>query len=111
MVEVTATGKNLRVSPTKIRPIAENFRGQPAEKALDSLRFVPRKGAVYLAKVLKSALANARDSKNIDPKELRIKDVLVDEGTSLKRTRPVARGSAHQILKRTSQIKIVLEGK
>ena len=111
MVEVTATGKNLRVSPKKVRPIAKKFRGQPAEKVLDSLRFVPRKGAVYLAKVLKSAMANAKDNKNIDPKKLIIKDVLVDEGASLKRTRPVSRGSAHRILKRTSQIKVVLEGK
>jgi len=111
MVEVVAIGKNLRVSPRKVRPIAKNFRGQAAEKALDSLRFVPRKAAVQLAKVLKSAIANARDNKNIDTKELVIKDILVDEGPSLKRTRPVSRGSAHRVLKRTSQIKVVLEGK
>lgn len=111
MIEVVAIGKNLRVSPKKVRPIAKNFRGQAAEKALDSLRFVPRKAAVHLAKVLKSAIANAQDNKNLNPKELVIKEVLVDEGPSLKRTRPVSRGSAHQVLKRTSQIKVVLEGK
>jgi large subunit ribosomal protein L22 len=111
MVEVVAIGKNLRVSPKKVRPVAKNLRGQAAEKALASLRFVSKKAAVPLAKVLKSAIANAQNTKSMHTDKLIIKEILVDEGPSLKRVRPVSRGAAHQILKRTSLIKVVLEEK
>jgi len=111
MVEVVAVAKNLRVSPKKVRPVAKNFRGQAAKKALDSLRFVQKKAAVPLAKVLKSAIANAQDNKGLNPDQLIIKEILIDEGSVLKRVRPGSRGTAHQVLKRTSQIKVVLEGK
>lgn len=111
MTEVEATSKNLRVSPKKVRLVAKNFLGKPAREALDSLRFVPKKAAVPITKVLKSAMANAQNNKQLKPEGLVIKEILVDAGPTLKRIRPVSRGAAHQILKRTSRIKVVLEEK
>lgn len=111
MVEVVAISKNLRISAKKLRPVAKNFKGQKASTAVDSLRFVTKKAATPLAKVLKSAIANAQNNNHLDPDKLIIKEILVDEGSTLKRSRPVSRGAAHPILKRTSQIKVVLEAK
>ncbi len=111
MTEVIAISKNLRISPKKARLVAENFSGKPAQEALDSLRFVPKKAAVPITKVLKSAIANAQNNKRLKPEGLVIKEILVDAGPTLKRIRPVSRGAAHQILKRTSHIKVVLEEK
>ena len=111
MVEVVAIGKNLRVSAKKVRPVAKNFQGRKALVAYDSLRFVPKKAAAPLAKVLKSAIANAQNNNKLAPENLVIKEILIDEGPTLKRWQPVSRGTAHPILKRTSQIKVVLEGK
>ena len=108
MSEVTAIGKNLRVSPKKVRIIARNFSGKEARSALNSLKFVQKKAAVPLSKVIKSAIANAENNKQLKGQELVIKAIMVDEGPTLKRIRPVSRGAAHQILKRTSQIKVVL---
>src|SRR4030042_4457582 len=110
MSEVTAVSKNLRVSPKKVRLIAYNLRGKNAESALESLRFVPRKAATPLYKVLKSAIANAKNNFKLEIDHLKIKELLVDEGKTMKRYRPVSRGAAHQILKRTTNIKVVLEG-
>ena len=111
MTEVIAISKNLRISPKKARLVAENFSGKPAQEALDSLRFVPKKAAVPITKVLKSAIANAQNNKRLKPEGLIIKEILVDAGPTLKRIRPVSKGAAHQILKRTSHIKVVLEEK
>jgi large subunit ribosomal protein L22 len=111
MVETSAVSKNLRISPKKVRLVAENFSGKPAQEALDSLRFVPKKAALPISKVLKSAISNAQNNKQLKPEGLVIKEILVGAGPTLKRIRPVSRGGAHQILKRTSHIKIVLEEK
>jgi len=109
MTEVIAVSKNLRVSPKKVRLVAYNLRGRPAETSLESLRFVPRKSAMPLYKVLKSAIANATNNFKLDTSSLKIKEILIDEGPTLKRYRPVSRGAAHRILKRTTHIKVVLE--
>jgi len=108
MSEVIAIGKNLRVAPKKVRIIARNFSGKEAKAALSSLKFVQKKAAVPLAKVLKSAIANAENNKQLKGQELVIKAIMVDEGPTLKRIRPVSRGASHQILKRTSQVKVIL---
>ena len=109
MTEVIAVSKNLRISPKKVRLVAYNLRGKSAETSLESLRFVPRKSAVPLYKVLKSAIANAKNNFKLDTDSLKIKEILIDEGPTLKRYRPVSRGAAHRILKRTTHIKVVLE--
>jgi large subunit ribosomal protein L22 len=111
MVEVVAIGKNLRISSKKIRPITEKLRGQKAVVVLESLRFTPKKAAGPLAKVLKSAIANAENNNKLEAEKLIIKEVLVDSGPTLKRWRAGPRGSAQSILKRTSSIRVVLEEK
>jgi ribosomal protein L22, bacterial type len=109
MAEVIAVSKNLRISPKKVRLVAYNLRGKSAETSLESLRFVPRSSATPLYKVLKSAIANAKNNFKLDTASLKIKEILIDEGPTLKRYRPVSRGAAHRILKRTTHIKVVLE--
>jgi len=109
MEQAIAEGKNLRISPKKVRFVAHNLRGKQAAGIVESLRFVPRKAALPLLKVVKSAMANAEKNKGLKPEKLFIKEILVNEGPVMKRFRPVSRGSAHSILKRTSHIKVVLE--
>ncbi len=111
MVEVTSISKNVRISPKKVRVVASNFHGKKAVVALETLRFVPKRAATPLSKVLKSAIANAQNNKGIKPDGLIIKEILVNAGPTMKRIRPVSRGAAHRILKRTSHIKVVLEEK
>jgi len=110
MTEVIAIGKNFRISPKKLRVVADNFRGKNAKESLESLRFVTRKAAAPLSKVLKSAIANGKNNLGLNESKLIIKEILVDSGPTLKRFQPVSRGSAHSILKRSSHLKIVLEG-
>lgn len=111
MTQAIAEGKNLRVSAKKVRLVAENLAGKKATQTLDHLKFVQKKAALPLSKVLKSAIANAQNNKNLKSENLIVKEVLVNEGPTLKRIRPVSRGAAHRILKRTSNIKVILEEK
>ncbi len=111
MSEVIAESKNLRISPKKMRVVAKNFKGKQAEAVLETLRFVQRKAATPISKVVKSALANAKQNKGLRTQDMFIKEITVNEGPTLKRFRPVSRGAAHRILKRSSRIKVVLEDK
>lgn len=111
MVEVVAESKNLRISAKKVRVVAKNFHGKPAALVLETLRFVSRKAAAPLSKVVKSAIANATQNKGLKAEELFVKEISVNEGPTLKRFRPVSRGATHRILKRTSHIKVILEEK
>ncbi|MBN1403780.1 MAG: 50S ribosomal protein L22 [Opitutales bacterium] len=107
-MEVQATTKFVRISPTKIRDLARVIRGKRAEDAVNLLRFIPRKGARLLSKTLKSAMANAENNNNLSADSLVITKVLVDEGPAIKRFKPAARGSAHPFKKRITHINIVL---
>ena len=98
-----------RISPRKVRPIADMIRGKFADKALDLLRYQPQRGARMLEKVLKSALANAEDRRAPNLNRLMVAGVRVDQGPMFKRMRPRARGMATIIKKRMSHIHIVLE--
>lgn len=111
MSEVIAESKNIRISPKKLRVVAKNFQGKGAEAALETLRFVQRKAATPISKVVKSALANAKQNKGLKTQEMFIKEITVNAGPTLKRFRPVSRGAGHRILKRSSRIKVVLEDK
>jgi large subunit ribosomal protein L22 len=108
-MEIEASAKNLRVSAKKIRPIVVGLRGAKAVNVIEALSFVPKKGSTPLVKVLKSAVANAKNNRNLKEDQLVIKEIFIDEGPTMKRFRPVSRGSAHSILKRTSNIKVILE--
>ncbi len=108
-MEVRAVAKYLRVSPYKVRLVADLVRGKKVEEALTLLKFLPKKGGRLINKTLRSAVANAENMQTIDVDTLIIKTIMVDEGPSLKRWRPRAMGRATRILKRTSHITMVLE--
>jgi len=109
-MEAKATAKFIIVSPRKVRLVADQLRGFSYPEAMDILRFIPRKGATLLARVMESARSNARQQVGDGMKEadLYVKKVYVDEGPRLKRFRPRARGRGMARLKRTSHITVVL---
>lgn len=109
MTEVVAQIKYLRVSPKKLRQVADLVRGLAPAAALAQLKFLPKGAAQPLADSLKSALANAANNLKLKEENLRIKTLEIGEGPRLKRFRPVSRGTAHQYKRRTSHIKIILE--
>ena len=108
-----ASHKYARVSPRKVRPLADMVRGKFADEALDILRFQPQRGARMLEKVINSALGSAQDpdqtrGKSVDVDNLIVAEARVDGGPMFKRIRPRARGMAFQIKKRMSHIHITL---
>ncbi len=109
-MDVVATSKFVRMSPTKVRDLARKLQGLPVAKALQITdpRLSSRKAAYLISKTLKSAIANAEHNDNLSVDELTVKLAVIDEGPVLKRYWPRARGSASPILKRTCHIKVVL---
>ncbi len=108
-----ASHKFARVSPRKVRPLADMVRGKFADEALDILRYQPQRGARLLEKVINSALGSAQDpdqtrGKSVDVDNLIIAEARVDGGPMFKRIRPRARGMAFMIKKRMSHIHITL---
>lgn len=103
--------KNVRISPKKLRVIAEVVRGMEAEKALAFLKFAPKKGADILYKVLYSAVSNAEHNDKQNRSTLYVDTLLVQKGMVYKRGRPVSRGRMHPILKRTSNVTLELQVK
>jgi large subunit ribosomal protein L22 len=98
-----------RISPRKVRPLAELIRGKFADDALNVLKYQPNRGARMLEKVLHSALANAEDRRAPNLNHLIVVDVRVDGGPSFKRLRPKARGMASIVKKRMSHIRVTLD--
>jgi large subunit ribosomal protein L22 len=107
-MEVRSTYKYARISPFKAREVTREIQGLPVSAALDLLAFTPKKAAFLINKTLKSAIANAENNANLKPDGLVVKEAIVGEGPTIKRIMARARGSASQILKRTSHIRIVL---
>ncbi len=105
----TAKLRHLRVSPSKVRLVADLIRGKHVEEALNILQFTNKVSSRPLAKLLKSAVANADQKDGVDIDTLYIKDLRVDGGPTIKRFRPRAMGRATPILKRTSHISIGLD--
>ena len=106
--EVKATAKYVRIAPRKVRMVVDQIRNKSVEKALEVLQFSPRAAAEPVAKTLRSAVANAENNNGMRADNLVIKYAYVDEGPTLKRIRPRAKGSASRINKRTSHITIVV---
>ncbi len=98
-----------RISPRKVRALADLVRGKFADEALDILRYHPNLGARLLEKVIKSALANAEDRRATDLADLIVVDVRVDGGPMFKRMRPHARGMSDVQKRRLSHIRVALE--
>jgi large subunit ribosomal protein L22 len=99
--------KNYRQSPRKVRLIADVVRGKKVNDALTTLRFMPKRSALPMQKLIESAFANAKDN-SVPTENLIIKEITVDEGVTMKRWIPKWRGTAHPIRKRTSNVKVVL---
>ncbi len=105
-VEVAAKLRGAKLSAQKARLVANQVRGMPVEAALDVLAFSPKKGAALIKKVLESAIANAEHNEGADVDELRVSTIFVDEGTTMKRIKPRAKGRADRILKRSCHITV-----
>ena len=104
-----ASHRFARISPRKVRPIADMIRGKLADEALDILRFQPQRGARMLEKLLRSAMANAEDRRAPNLHHLMVTDVRVNKGPMFRRMQPKARGMAAILKKRMSHIHIGLE--
>ncbi len=109
-MEVRAVAKNLGVSAQKMRLVVDLVRGKSVNDALAILRFAPTPSARIVAKVVKSAAANAEHNFQLDPAELKIVKIYADEGQIMKRFRPRSRGQVSPILKRHSHITVVVAG-
>ena len=105
-MEVMAKHKSALISAQKARLIADQIRGKGVEEALDILTFSPKKGAQLVKKVLESAIANAEHNDGADVDDLRVSTVFVDEGFTMKRVLPRAKGRADRIMKRTCHITV-----
>ena len=106
MKEVAAMHKGARISAQKARLVADQIRGKAVGEALDLLSYSPKKAAVLVKKVLESAIANAEHNDGMDIDELKVSTVFVDEGMTMKRIRPRAKGRADRILKRSCHITV-----
>jgi len=104
-----ASHRFARISPRKVRPLADLIRGKAADDALNILRYQPQRGARMLEKVLQSAMANAEDRRAPNLQHLTVVGVTVDGGPMFKRMRPKARGMSAIIKKRMAHIHVALE--
>ncbi|MFO8059543.1 MAG: 50S ribosomal protein L22 [Bacillota bacterium] len=103
-----ASTRHVRIAPRKARAVMDLVRGKPVDEALAILRHTPRRGTEVIEKVLNSAIANAVNNFDLDEDILYVAEGVVNEGATMKRWRPRARGLAAPILKRTSHIEIVV---
>jgi len=106
-----SNGKNIRISPKKLRVVAEVVRWQDVESALKFLKFAPKKWADLLYKILHSAVANAENNDSQKASNLYISSLIINKWIVYKRWNAVSRGRMHSILKRTSNIKLELQVK
>lgn len=109
-MEVRAVSKNTGISPRKVRPLVDLVRGKKVDEALALLKFAPTPTARVVAKVVKSAVANAENNFQLSPSDLKIVTIFADEARTLKRFRPRSRGRTSPILKRSSHITVIVAG-
>ena len=105
-MEVAAKLKGARMSAQKARLVADQIRGKSVESALETLQFSTKKGADIIKKVLESAIANAEHNDGADVDELKVSTIFVDEGMTMKRIKPRAKGRADRIFKRSCHITV-----
>jgi large subunit ribosomal protein L22 len=104
-----AVARFVRVTPQKARRVGDLVRGMDTEEALAVLRFAPQAVASNFYKLVESAVANAVSTEGLDASDLVVSTVLVEEGPTMKRWRPRAKGAANRILKRTSHLTVVVQ--
>ena len=107
--EAVATLKYARISSRKVKIVADLIRGKDAKEALAIVKFTPKASSEVLEKLLKSAIANAENNHGMSSNNLYVAEIYANQGPTLKRIRPAAKGSAVRIRKRTSHITIVLK--
>jgi large subunit ribosomal protein L22 len=107
-METRATSKYVRISPRKARLVCDQVRGLKVARALEILQFSPKKAALFVKKTLESAIANAEHNEGADIDELKVSEICVDAGPTLKRWRARAKGRAASIFKRTSHITVAV---
>lgn len=107
-MEVSAKLSYAHISPQKVRLVADQVRGLPVERALETLTFSTKKAAEMVRKLLESAIANAEHNEGADVDELKVAKIFVDEGPTQKRIQPRAKGRANRILKRSSHITVTV---
>lgn len=107
-MQATAILRNARISPQKVRLVADQVRGMPVDKAEQLLKFSTKKAAHIVKKVLLSAVANAEHNDGADIDDLKIATIMVDEGPTLKRGRARAKGRGTRILKRCSHVTVTV---
>lgn len=107
-MEAKAIAKYLRMSPTKLAPVADLVRGKDLAEALTILKFTPGKSAELVEKVVQSAAANAENNHEMDADKLYVAEIAVNQGPTMKRWRAGSQGRASIILKRSSHIEVVL---
>ena len=108
-MEVKAISKDTGISPRKVRPLVDMVRGKKVDEALTILKFTPTPTAKVVAKVVKSAAANAENNFQMSPSDLKIIKIFADEARTLKRYRARARGRLNPILKRSSHITVIVD--
>ena len=108
-MEVTASIKRVRVSPRKARLVLDTIRGRRVMDAIALTRFLPNKTAFEVNKLLRSVAANAENNYDLDPEDLWIKAIYADDGPTLRRFKPKARGRVGRILKRSCSITVIAE--
>ena len=104
-----ATLKYARISSRKVKIVADLIKGKDIDEALAILKFTPKASSEIIEKLLKSAIANAENNHNMAHEKLYVAEIYANQGPTLKRIRPAAKGSAVRIRKRTSHITIVLK--
>ncbi|MBW1765343.1 MAG: 50S ribosomal protein L22 [Deltaproteobacteria bacterium] len=107
-MEVRAVSKYVRISPQKVHILIGAVKGKPVEDGLNILKFMPQKAAYIIEKIIRSAVANADQYPDIDVDSLIIRNIIADQGPTLKRFRARARGRGTRILKRTAHITVIL---
>ncbi len=107
-MQARAVVKHIRISPTKVRIVANVVRGKPVDEALAVLGYTPKRASGVISKAIASAAANAENNHEMDRDALFVSEIYVDEGPVLKRYRPRQRGQAFPIMKRTSHLTVVL---
>lgn len=110
-MEIIAKSKHIRMTPRKMRLVAENLRGLSVSEARVGLQNLNKRVARPILLTLKQAVGNAINNFNLNEESLKIKEIQINKGPTLKRWRAVSRGRAREILKRSSHIRLVLEGK
>ncbi|MGU9957062.1 MAG: 50S ribosomal protein L22 [Arenicellales bacterium WSBS_2016_MAG_OTU3] len=110
-MQVKAITKYIRMSAHKARLVADQIRSKPVAQALETLEFSDKKASLHVRKTLESAIANAEHNEGADIDELFVESIMVDEGPTMKRWRPRARGRVGKILKRSCHITVMVSDK